>query len=88
LNTSRDSDPTTSLSSLFQHLTTPLEKNFSLISNLNFLWHNLQPYQSRGEQTEYHSSLSLDHTADIAVSSCYVEVSVNCKEDLILRVFQ
>ena len=35
LNTSRDSDSTTSLGNLFQHLTTLLEKKLFLISNLN-----------------------------------------------------
>ena len=43
LNTFRDSDLTTSLGSLFQCITTLLEK-FFLISNLNFPWHNLKPF--------------------------------------------
>jgi len=34
-NTSQVSDSTSSLGSLFQHLTTPLEKKYFLMSNLN-----------------------------------------------------
>ena len=41
---SRDSDSATSLGSLFQCLTTLLENNFFLISNLNLPWHNLRPF--------------------------------------------
>jgi len=40
LNTSRDSDSTTSLGSPFQHITTPLKTKFFLISNLDLLWRN------------------------------------------------
>ena len=43
LNTSRDSDSTTYLSSLFQCLTIFLEKKFFLMSNLNLPWHNSMP---------------------------------------------
>ena len=43
LNTSRDGNSTTSLSSLFQCLTTLSVKKFFLISNLNLPWHNLRP---------------------------------------------
>ena len=47
LDTSRDSDSTTPLGSLFQCLTTLLEK-FSPVSNLNLPWlhlgHSLQSY--------------------------------------------
>jgi len=38
LNTSRDSDSTTSLGSLCQHLTTLSEEKFFLISNLSLPW--------------------------------------------------
>lgn len=44
LNTSRDSDSTTSLGSLLQYLITLSEKKFILIPNLNFPWHNLRPF--------------------------------------------
>ena len=43
LNTARDGDPTTSLGSPFQCLTTLSVKKSSLISNLNLPWHNLRP---------------------------------------------
>ena len=43
LNTFRDSDPTTSLGSLFQCSTNPSEKECFLISNLNLPWCNLKP---------------------------------------------
>ena len=44
LNTFRDRNSTISLDSLFQHLTTLLERIFFLISNLNLPWHNLRPF--------------------------------------------
>jgi len=43
LNTSRDSDSTTSLGSLFQCLITRSVKAFFLIYNLNLPWWNLRP---------------------------------------------
>ena len=46
LNTSRDSDSTTSLGSLCQCTTTLSEKKCFLISNLKLPWHNLRPYFS------------------------------------------
>jgi len=42
LKSPRDSD-STSLSSLFQHLTTPSEDKFFLLSNRNLPWHNSRP---------------------------------------------
>ena len=41
LNASKDGDSTTSLSSLFQCLTTLFLKKYFLISNLNLLWFSL-----------------------------------------------
>ena len=41
-NTSRNTDSITPLGSLYQHLTTPSENKFFLISNLNLLWCNLK----------------------------------------------
>ncbi len=38
-----DGDSPTSLASAFQYLTTPSEKKFFLISNLNLPWQNLRP---------------------------------------------
>ena len=43
MNTSRDSDSTTSLGSLCQCLATLPEKKFFLISNLNLPWCNIRP---------------------------------------------
>jgi len=43
LNTSRDSDSTSSLGSLCQYLSTLSEKEFILISNQNLPWSNLEP---------------------------------------------
>ena len=43
LNTSRDGDPTTSLGSLCQCLTTLSEKKCFLISNLKLPWYNVRP---------------------------------------------
>jgi len=40
LNTSMDSDSTTSLDILFQYFITLSEKKFFQISNLNLPWHN------------------------------------------------
>jgi len=42
LNTSRDSDSTTSIGSPFQRLTTLPEKKNFLMSKLNLPWHNLR----------------------------------------------
>ena len=66
LNTSRDADPTTSLGSLFQCITTPPEKKFFLISNLTLSWHNLRPSplilllspRRRGQPPPHHNLLS------------------------------
>jgi len=44
LNTSRDGASTDSLGSLFQHLTTLIEKNFPLMSKLNLPSFNLKPF--------------------------------------------
>ena len=44
LNASKSSDSTTSLGSLFQHLTTLVEKKFFLISKLKLPWHSLRPF--------------------------------------------
>ena len=44
LETSRGSDSTTSLGSLFQCLTTLSEEQFFLISNMNLPWHNLRSF--------------------------------------------
>jgi len=44
LNASRIGDSTTSLGSPFLHLTTLLEKKFSLTFNLNLPWCNLKPF--------------------------------------------
>ena len=44
LNTSRDSDCTTSLGSLCHCSTTLSEKKYLLISNLNLPWHILRPF--------------------------------------------
>jgi len=44
LNTSRDSDSTTTLGSPFQCFTTLSVKKCFLISNLNLPWHNLRPF--------------------------------------------
>lgn len=44
---SRDDDSPTSLSSLFQCLTTPSVKKFFLIADWNLSWHNLGPLPQR-----------------------------------------
>ena len=44
LNTSGVGDSTTSLGSPLQCLTTLLEKQYFLMSNLNLPWHNLRPF--------------------------------------------
>ena len=38
-----DGDSPTSLARAFQYLSTPSEKKFFLLSNLNLPWHNLRP---------------------------------------------
>ena len=43
LNTSRDSDSTTTLGSLCHCITSLSEKKCFLICNLNLPWHNLKP---------------------------------------------
>ena len=56
LNTSRDSDSTTSLINLFQCLTTLSEHKLFLISNLNLPWCNLKPFHlvhSMGEEADH-----------------------------------
>ena len=61
LNTSRDGDPTTSLGSPFQYLTTPSVKKCFLIPNLNLPWHNLRPFPlvlSPVRRDQCHSAVS------------------------------
>jgi len=62
-NTSRDSDSPSSLGSPFYYLTTPSEKKFFLISNLNVPWYNLRPLPlvlnwSQCQQQNYQLALS------------------------------
>lgn len=54
LNTPKDCDSTTSLSSLFQCLTNLLGKNFFLVSSLNLPWFNLVDNASEDIGTSCH----------------------------------
>ena len=72
LNTSSDGDPTTSLGSLCQCLTTHSDKKCFLISNLNHLGHNIRPFLSSyhchlGEEADPHlTTISFQGVMDSA----------------------